>query len=415
VDEASKGEAARSAVLDAESIVARYSGPACFLDSQCAALLANPAWERLGIVDSEGRGDMPAELAAAVLAASATATPQRVGAHLPKRPDAPTRAFEFTLIPVVLDGSHAVLVLADDRALHEALSEALVDSRAFHRDLAQCANDAIWQIDAGGRFVYIGKGGILGHLDQDLHGTRFSDLVTPRSEGLGALVFSSREPIYDAEVWLLDRAGEERCFLISAVPIFADDGDWAGMRGVGRDVTEQRIREAELAQMRRSQRLVNSVLHAMRSEARPEAMLQAAVTVVIDTVGLAGCIVLMTPDSSFSTAEITANSFEGERLAECFRTHIATLTELCRRVAGDQEPVTVKARIEDWHVMLALTRYGSRLNGAVVFIRTDDAVDEATGEVWTADDGILLRAMSEQVGVTTEQLQMYRDRRRRVS
>ena len=82
--------------------------------------------------------------------------------------------------------------------------------------------------------------------------------------------------------------GSTACMILSCVPLIAKDGEWRGARGVARDVTRDREREAALTRARNREQLLNYIVSTIRDELEPHNMLEAAATATARALVAAG-------------------------------------------------------------------------------------------------------------------------------
>lgn len=157
--------------------------------------------------------------------------------------------FDLTLVP--LDGG-LILLVARDATLDRNLIEALGKSRQLFRDLVLCSSDFAFEVDLEGRFGFVSPRGALGYDAGELSGRPVRHLsVDPE----GPWPFDG----YNDEVRLMGRDGQVRLFAVSAIAVNDRLGRPAGARGVARDVTEERARDAALEEAhRREKRLART-------------------------------------------------------------------------------------------------------------------------------------------------------------
>lgn len=401
------GDAADYVSLDLRSIIDRFPGPACLVDERRRPVVANAMWSRVGLAGPGEKRTLPGEVAAALLAVTQTGRPQRLLLTVEDAESGQSTPIDATCLPCSFDGRAATIVLASDCSAVEALQSALAQSRDFHRDLALCSTDTTFEIDVSGRFTYVGPRGFLGCSESELIGTQMRDFVAERNRHATEFLLTSREAVSEAELWLAAPSGAEICMMVSVMPVFDADGGWAGLRGVGREVTEERARQAEINAARRAQLRVDCVLHAMRSEARPSMIISAGASAVLDTVDLDGCAVAHAFGGTFDRVEARAfvndqGSENGWRAA-----HDAIFLGICKRCANGPDDALFVDRIGDHDALVAFTRYGGRVNGAVAFLRASEGDAAAAGERWSEDDRHLLRVLAGQISIAMAQLDLF--------
>jgi len=170
--------------------------------------------------------------------------------------------------PVGPAGSH------DPLALDRNLQAALIESRKRYKDLVEISSDFAWETD-GTAFVFVSPHGALGYSAKDLVGLDLSELLDAKAE-VADTPFLTTHPVNRVQFWCRAANGEPRRLSCSAMPIFDDDGNWTGARGVARDVTEESDIEEALARAHTRERLYNHVLTAIWDTVEPDGMLHAA-------------------------------------------------------------------------------------------------------------------------------------------
>lgn len=289
------GTPMRPAVMaDAVAIVAAFPGSACLLKAPEEVIAANETAEPLLAVLGDKTLDPGAfgKLAALIERAGAGAPgAERIYCRRDDDPGAGKRAFDVTVLPV----PGAVLLLAQESTLERNLISALKSSRELFRDLVACSSDFAWETDATGAFTYVSRSGAAGFSAEALHGRLAASLVLvdDDEEALApASPFTARDDTADAEVWLHGADGAPRCYLVSAMPVVDEQGSWKGARGIGRDVTEMRLRERELARVRAREALNQAIQSAILGEFEPAMMLARAASALRTALGADTCWVL---------------------------------------------------------------------------------------------------------------------------
>jgi len=319
---------AESTILDAARMLATFPGAICLIDAGGRVVGANAAAEPLTLAierESISRGDGP--LLRLARQASLFGRPQAGRASISGEAGAVTgpRTFNVTLLPCERTGKgpHPVLLLAIETSHEWNLTEALVASRDFFRDLVACSADFAWETDSTGAFVYVSPRGAIGYSASELNGRQAQSLVDARCDPTLALIgrtaqnpFAANEPMEDAETWLKGGDGRLHCFLISALPVHDAGGRWRGARGVGRDITALRTRELELERARARERAGRAIVDAVLSERNSHDMLAVAARALARaTESPQAWILCRQPDCSFAVGAVYGSGGPGAELA----------------------------------------------------------------------------------------------------
>ena len=292
---------------------------------------------------------------------------------------------QVTLIP--LGDRITALCFVRDLTLDYSLRRALVDSRRRYRDFIDISADFTWETGPDGRFVFVAPLGALGHGPDQLLALPPADLIDEAAGDVNPFVTQHR--IESQEVWLKRSEGGTACTLVSGLPLIAADGRWIGARGVCRDITDSREREATFARVYNREQVLTRIVRAFRDEVNPEAMLTVAAATLCSGLGADHTHVfrLVKGAHGDQSHELAARS--GDLDAKQAAAVLAGLAA----GAGAAELV-----IGPWQVLAAPTRYQNLSNGAAVLWRS---VERGP---WTDDDRLLLADIANQIGVTIEQL-----------
>jgi diguanylate cyclase (GGDEF)-like protein/PAS domain S-box-containing protein len=161
------------------------------------------------------------------------------------------------------DGSRVVLLLMTDITAHRAAEEALKSSEQRFRNLAQLSADWYWEQDAQCRFTFVSDSGFekLAMKAIDTLGrTRFEldlDWESEAAREEHRRTLEAHAPFRDLVV---RSRPSGRTVLVSGEPVFDATGRFTGYRGVGRDITDIRRAETEVAE---SRAFLNAVLDAL--------------------------------------------------------------------------------------------------------------------------------------------------------
>lgn len=130
--------------------------------------------------------------------------------------------------------------------------EALRESEKRFRDLTETTSDFIWEIDAGGLYTYASPKSVklLGVAPEQILGTLFLPWrqLSSSDTSWRSRVIENKLQIgfHNVEYNYVRQDGEELTIESSGEPIFNKRNEFAGFRGIDRDVTERHIYEKEL-------------------------------------------------------------------------------------------------------------------------------------------------------------------------
>jgi len=170
-------------------------------------------------------------------------------------PDGSQRVFSISGIPLfdeasTFTGYRGTGADVTDQILAQ---DALIASEEKFRDFAEVASDWLWEMDADLRFTFISSkfeqltgmasDDVIGKTREETAGIQYATaLWNPIKDAVAA-----RQPFRNFQYRRFWPDGTERDFAISGIPVFEKDGTFAGYRGTGSDITEQKKTEVALA------------------------------------------------------------------------------------------------------------------------------------------------------------------------
>lgn len=145
----------------------------------------------------------------------------------------------------------SVVAISRDITDYKRVEHALEREKIF-KDIAQSIGEWIWELDQAGKFTFVaGKvEQILGYTEDEILGkTPFDFMITSeteRSRKIAQRLIKNHEPIVNWENWYTTKSGEKVCLLANGVPIFDEDDNLMGYRGVCKDITQRKKAEEAL-------------------------------------------------------------------------------------------------------------------------------------------------------------------------
>ena len=128
----------------------------------------------------------------------------------------------------------------------ERLLQALEESNARFRSLVETTSDWIWEVNPDGAYIYSSPKvqDLLGFAPGEILGKHLVDLTVTRererTERIFRQLLKSRKPFSGFENNCQARDGRMVVIEKNGVPVFADDGELLGYRGIARDITERK-------------------------------------------------------------------------------------------------------------------------------------------------------------------------------
>ena len=169
---------------------------------------------------------------------------------------------------VTFDDVTAVRAQAEEDRVREA---ALAQSEARYVDLVESASDAIFTVDAEGRFTSVNRAleSATGRPREKLLGAHFSSVIDPRDREAMQRVLAEtlRGRRQRQELRYLDRNGVPRTGAMLTSPV-VEGADAVGLLGIVRDVSEEKLLVEQLVQQEKLAaigQLVSGVAHELNN------------------------------------------------------------------------------------------------------------------------------------------------------
>ncbi|MFD2204471.1 diguanylate cyclase [Kiloniella antarctica] len=296
-------------------------------------------------------------------------------------------AFDLALLP--WDGGRAALLLGRNISLERNLRAALIESRQRYRDLLEASCDFAWETDIDGVITFITPDGGLGYSASELAGSKITQLFVDLSSAV-TNPFSCKVPCSEEEVWVKDSYRDERCLVITSMPLWSDEEIWHGNRGFCRDITRLRKEEMLRADEIHRERIYNRILEIARSEMVPVRMLASTASCLIPALPVDAVMI-----SHFDGEIWQAVAEEGEALQLDAIARVQTALEMGETVY--QETST------DGVLVAISTKFRDQANGAICLWRKGENAN------WSSGEAELLQRVQSQIGISLQQFGHHRE------
>lgn len=295
---------------------------------------------------------------------------------------------EVSVIPQLSSspgGPEDFLVLSHDVTMERNLRSALVESRQRYKDLVEVSSDFAWEVDKDGTFSFVSPDGALGFTPDDIIGHRPEEFVIDAEHYL-PLPFLSDKPMDNVEIWMKTASDKDSCVVASCLPLRGEDGEWHGARGICRNVTEDREREAALRSAQEREYLLGYIVNSIRDELDPLNMLTKAATATSQALGASGCRIYRRNEND--EYNIAAEFGDTE--------NIEGIDALLLKTGGDAGAHATT--IGPWKVLATSSHYRQAINGGICIWKSLD------DEGWDDNFHILIGDVANQIGIANEQI-----------
>jgi len=292
-----------------------------------------------------------------------------------------------------------VLLFGKDTTVEQHLTKALVQSRQMFKDLVSCSTDFAWETDNKGRFKYVSPNGILGYSAYELNDKRAADLIV--GDG-GINPFDTLDVIHDVEIWLQRSDSTFACVQVSANPIIDNNSTWQGARGVCRDVTEMREREASLRRARKNEQVLKKIISTIRDEVEPSKILQTTANAALDGITAKDCYIAQINNLGNGSFDTVLKAKSGENTSTSRYNKIIKRAMTIFDSAGEKTPPNfIEETIDEKSVLIGFSKHHSKING-VMLVTLDDEKKS-----WNKDEKSLFMGVTSHLGIAFEQIKNY--------
>jgi PAS domain S-box-containing protein len=161
----------------------------------------------------------------------------------------------LSLRPITYKEKPCTQAIVQDVTRLKEIEKLLWDSRERFESLVETTSDWIWEVDRSGAYVFSNQKvkDILGYERHEVIGKKPFDFMSPHEAQKVAKSFrkfaKSRKAFSGLENFNLHKDGHEVVLETSGVPVFDENGQYLGYRGIDRDITKRKLAEQVLEQI----------------------------------------------------------------------------------------------------------------------------------------------------------------------
>lgn len=140
-----------------------------------------------------------------------------------------------------------IVIHCRDVTARKKYADELARSEKRFKDFADSSADWLWEVNKDFVFTYVSPGvkGTLGYTPEDMMGrTMFDALFATGDDAARELLESlakRHQPYRELEFWTRTKMGERVCLRLSGIPVFDDEGNFAGYRGAATNITSSKV------------------------------------------------------------------------------------------------------------------------------------------------------------------------------
>lgn len=364
--------------FEPDGLLSNFPGPVLLLDRKNEVVAANPQAYKIVHSLQEGKAVAISAIVAATLNGSDGSQSLRLS------DDDTGISTDMVAIPV-MDKSHVVL-MGRDVSLDQNLRSALIDSRQRYKDLVEISSDFAWETNENGNFVFVTSGGALGYEPDEMVSHHFSNFVVGDDLEDRDLPFNTEKKIDDIEFQFLRNTGEVAELSASGAPIYDQEGTWKGARGICRDITEERERDAALARALHRERLITYIVRAMTDEVDPAKMLGVAANAINQAMSADACVILRFSENDGPSVAAASG---GEPPSHIYEQLVKRVLDADGKAVFEDDPGFGLGRSISYH---------QEVTGGMILWRPSEL------GAWTDDEALLLQEVCDQLGIALEQV-----------
>jgi PAS domain S-box-containing protein len=172
-----------------------------------------------------------------------------------KRKDGQPYDCLLSLRPIIYKEKPCTQAIVQDVTRLKEIEKMLRASRERFESLVETTSDWIWEVDRSGAYIFSNQKvkDKLGYDRHEIIGKRPFDFMPPHEAQKVAKSFrefsKSRKAFSGMENINLHKEGYEVVLETSGVPVFDENGEYLGYRGIDRDITKRKMAEQGLEQI----------------------------------------------------------------------------------------------------------------------------------------------------------------------
>ena len=310
--------------------------------------------------------------------------------------------------------------LERELADHTRIEVGLRASEARYRRIVETAHQGIWELDAKHTTSYVNHrmAEMLGYAPEEMLGRPLFDFVDEaEAANLVSMLTRRRDGVAEQfERRYRRKGGTELVALVSATPIYDDEGRYAGAFGMLTDITERKREERAMAERTRQFDAVRAVTAEITRELDLRTLLGLITQRATELVGTQSGGIYLWDEA---TQILYPHAYHGagwmrerfsRRMGEGLMGHVAQ--ERLGLLVNDyrRSPFAHRRTLETTGITAVLAEpllYRDRLLGVIAVHH------EGSGQVFDEGDQVILRLFASQAAIAIENARLFHEEQRR--
>jgi PAS domain S-box-containing protein len=201
----------------------------------------------------------------------------------------PSKSICLEFISTPLDEGRYHYLTQKERLFDTQLASQFLRSFDRIEKLVTTSNNLLWETDKMGKFSFVSGASNFGYEPNIILGKSSHEILASNQNNELGSPFVTRAEMSSVEVNVLKADGTIGILLTSAFPLVKENGDWYGARGIGRDVTNDRQRDAELSTAQNKERILQYINSQIREPGNNLNSLDSAVQAITKALAADGC------------------------------------------------------------------------------------------------------------------------------
>ena len=199
---------------------------------------------------------------------------------------------EDTELNIILEFSSLELDEGQHIYLTQTIENTMVEPHERLESLVKISSSFIWETDEDGVFVFISGSNNFGYESNKILGRQSGDFIPFNINNSPASPFVTKRLLQEVEVSFSQADGNIRTLITAAIPLWDKNKKWRGARGIGRDVTNDRLRDIELAKAKNKEQTLQYIMSKIREPDNELNSLDSAAQAITSALAADGCQIL---------------------------------------------------------------------------------------------------------------------------